>query len=65
MRHLQAWFDSRRWDWYAQGETDAVRKKIRRASQVDNSVQRILFETGLILFVPLALAALIEIIFGA
>ena len=33
-------------------------------SQRECSPQRLLFESGLALFIPLALAALIEIIFG-
>lgn len=64
MRYLVTWSDPKRWDWYAEGETDAVRN-IRRASQADNSVQRVLFETGLILLIPLALAALAQIVLGA
>jgi len=64
MRYLPAWSDPRRWDWYAQGETNAVRK-IRHVSQAENSVQRVLFETGLIVLVPLALAALTQIVLGA
>lgn len=64
MRYLFAWSDPKRWDWYAQGETNAVRK-IRHAAQAENSVQRVLFETGLILLVPLALAALAQIVLGA
>lgn len=64
MSYLPAWSDPRRWDWYAQGETNAVRK-IRHASQAENSVQRVLFEIGLILIIPLALAALAQIVLGA
>jgi len=63
MRFLPAWSDPRRWDWYAQGDSDAVRK-IRHASQTDNSLQRVLFEIGLILLIPLALAALAKIVLG-
>ena len=64
MRYIPAWSDPRRWDWYAQGATNAVRK-IRHASQDENSVQRVLFEIGLIFLVPLALAALAQIVLGA
>ncbi len=64
MRHLHVWSDPKRWDRYAEGETDVVRK-FRHAIQADNSVQRVLFETRLILFIPLALAALTQIVLGA
>jgi hypothetical protein len=64
MRYLHAWSDPKRWDWFAAGETDAA-CEIERSSQSNNSAQRLLFETALILLIPLALAALVEIVFGA
>ena len=64
MRYLHAWSDPKRWDWFAAGEPDAA-PQIRRASQAHNSAQRLLFQTALILLIPLALAALVEIAFGA
>lgn len=64
MRYLPNWSEPKRWDWYAEGETNAV-QKVRRAAPAENSVQRVLFETGLILLIPLALAALGQIVLGA
>jgi hypothetical protein len=64
MRFVYAWSDPKRWDWFAAGESDAARK-VTRSSRADNSAQRLLFETGLILLIPLALAVLVEIVFRA
>jgi len=64
MRHVHVWSDPKRWDWFAAGETDAA-KQIRHSSRSGNSAHQILFETGLILLIPLALAALAQIVLGA
>lgn len=58
------WTDPERWDWFAAGDP-AVAPKVARAPSDANSARQALFETGLILLIPLALAALIEIILGA
>ena len=58
------WIDHERWDWISAGETDAT-PKVRQSSSHENSVRQLMFETGLALLIPLALAALIEIILGA
>ena len=52
--------DPERWKWLAAGDPDAV-PKIARSPQNENSPRRLLFETGVILLIPLALGALIEI----
>ena len=57
------WFDSARWDWFAAGDLDAKSRIARKPTEA-NSTQRVLWEIGLFLLVPLALAALTEIIFG-
>lgn len=57
------WFDHARWEWFAAGDPDADFKVARKTSD-ENSAQRVLFEIGIFLAIPLALAALIEIIFG-
>jgi len=64
MRYLHSWSDPERWDWFAAGETDAARQ-VGHSSRSEYSAQRLLFEIGLILLIPLTLAALIEIIFAA
>jgi len=64
MRYLHALSDPKRWDWFAAGETDAARQ-IGHSARSENFMQRVLFETGLILLVPLALAALAQIVLGA
>ncbi len=64
MRFVRAWSDPERWDWFAAGDPD-VAPSVLRSSRADNSPRQLLFETGLALFIPLAFAALIEIIFGA
>jgi hypothetical protein len=58
------WIDHERWDWIATGDADAA-PKVRPSSSEENSVRQLMFETGLALLIPLALAALIEIILGA
>ncbi|HTP78248.1 MAG TPA: hypothetical protein VMJ73_14875 [Rhizomicrobium sp.] len=57
------WIDHERWDWFAAGDPDLA-PKVRPSPPDENSAQQILFETGLALLIPLALAALIEIILG-
>jgi hypothetical protein len=57
------WIDHERWDWLAEGESNAP-SKVRPSKPGENSAQQLLFETGLALLIPLALAALIEIILG-
>ena len=63
MRFMYAWSDPSRWDWFAAGETDAA-GELERSARANNSAQRLLFETALILLVPLLLATLAEIVFG-
>ena len=57
------WFDPARWEWFAAGDPDAKSRIARRPWDV-NSADRVLYEIALFLLVPLALAALTEIIFG-
>lgn len=57
------WFDSARWEWFAAGDPDAESRITRRPSDT-NSAERVLYEIAIFLLVPLALAALTEIIFG-
>jgi hypothetical protein len=57
-------FDSERWDWFAAGDEE-IAKPTPRSAPNDNSVERILFELGLVFAIPLASATLIGIIFGA
>jgi len=63
MRFVRAWSDPQRWEWFAAGDPN-VTPKILRSSQTKNAPSALLFETGLVLLVPLALAALIQLIFG-
>lgn len=63
MRFVRAWSDPERWQWFAAGDPEVV-AKVARSPQTDNSSTRLLFEAGLVLLVPLAFAALIEIILG-
>ena len=64
MRFVRTWSNSERWEWFAAGDPE-VAPKMAPASQAENSAQRLFFEVGLALFVPLAVAALIEVILGA
>lgn len=57
------WADDERWDWFAAGDPDVASKAERKPVDANSAVQ-VLFETGLIFLVPLALAALIEIVLG-
>lgn len=63
MRVLGHWFDSERWEWFAAGDPE-VASKAAPSHTEKNSPQTLLFQSGLTLFVPLALAALIQAILG-
>jgi uncharacterized protein involved in type VI secretion and phage assembly len=64
MRFVHTLFHPARWEWFAAGDPNAEFTVERKPSD-ENSAQRVMYEVGLFLLVPLALAALIEIIFGA
>ena len=64
MRFIRSLSDAERWQWFAAGD-ETVAKPLPRSAPNDNSAQRLLFEIGLTFAIPLALAALIGIIFGA
>ncbi len=55
-------FEVNRWDWYARGDDSAVRRVARgtKSDGDDNSSDRVLWECGLVIAAPLALAALVE-----
>ncbi len=56
------WVDLERWDWFAAGDkTVAKSGKLFRSGS--NSEQRILFEIGLTVGIPLAVAALVGMAF--
>ena len=57
------WADHERWDWFGAGDPDVAPKAARKPVDANSAVQ-VWFETGLIFLVPLALAALIEIVLG-
>ena len=67
MRFLRNWSDPDRWEWFAAGdESVASATHIRgRASNDDNSSEQLLWQAGLVIAIPLAIAALIQIIFAA
>ena len=50
-----------RWEWFAAGDPE-VAPRIAQASSDKNSAQRLLFETGLVLLIPLVLATVIELV---
>ncbi|HEY4940423.1 MAG TPA: hypothetical protein VII56_03270 [Rhizomicrobium sp.] len=64
MHFIRFLSDSNRWDWFAAGD-ETVAKPAPRSAQNDNSTQQLLFEIGLTLAIPLALAASLALIFGA
>ena len=55
--------DHERWEWFAAGDPD-VALKVRSSPADENSPRQLLFETGLALLIPLALAAFVEIVFA-
>lgn len=57
------WLGPTRWEWYAAGDRH-TESRITRSPPDTNSAERVLLEIALFLLVPLALAALSEIIFG-
>jgi len=55
--------DLDRWDWFAVGDK-TVAKAATRSGSAGNSAQRILFEIGMTVGVPLAVAALVGMAFA-
>jgi hypothetical protein len=55
-------FEVNRWDWYARGDETVVRRTARgtKSGPEDNSSERVLWECGLVIAVPLAIAAFVE-----
>jgi hypothetical protein len=60
----KSWVDHDRWDWFAAGDK-TVAKTVAQSARGANSAKQILFEIGLTVAVPLALAALIGMAFAA
>ena len=58
---LTDWTDQERWESLAAGGREEA-TDVTRLTESENSPGRLLLETGLALLIPLALAALIEII---
>ena len=63
MRFVRDVYDPERWEWLA-GSYPDVAPTVESSRPEENSPRRLLLETGLALLIPLALAALIEIILG-
>lgn len=61
---LASWAQPERWEWFAGGDPQ-VAPRVLPARRSSNSAHRIMFEIGLIFLVPLALAAVIGVAFGA
>jgi hypothetical protein len=63
MRKTSSPFEVNRWDWYARGDDSVVRRAARGATNdaENNSSDRVLWECGLVIAVPLACAALVEL----
>lgn len=57
VRILESFSDLDRWDWFAVGDK-TVAKPVARSARGVNSAQQIIFEIGLIVGVPLTVAAL-------
>src|SRR5690349_11020633 len=62
MRLMKSFSDSDRWDWFAAGDK-TVAKWGNLSRSGSNSEQRILFEIGLTMGIPLAVAALVGMAF--
>jgi hypothetical protein len=62
VRILEFFADLDRWDWFAAGDK-TVAKSATRSGSAGNSAQRILFEIGMTVGVPLGVAALIALAF--
>jgi len=54
---------TRRWDWYGGGDDWSSDRSVRGShiGLTDNSSEQVLWECGLVLVVPLACAALVEL----
>jgi hypothetical protein len=52
-----------RWDWYGRGDESTRRRPVRGSDvqDEDNSSEQVLWECGLVLMVPLAVAAFVEL----
>jgi hypothetical protein len=58
------WAEPGRWEWFASGDP-RVAPRVLPSPSHNNPAQRFLFEAGLLFLVPLALAALVQIILGS
>jgi hypothetical protein len=54
---------SERWEWFASGDPQVAPRVVPSPAH-NNSAGRLLFETGLLFLVPLALAAAIQFVLG-
>lgn len=57
----RSWTDVERWEWFAAGDPE-VAPRLAHSWTHDNSAQQLIFETGLVLVVPLLLATLVGLV---
>jgi hypothetical protein len=55
-------FNLERWEWFAAGDPE-VAPRFAHGSGIDSSAEQLLFETGLVILVPLLLATFIGLVF--
>ncbi len=64
MQAFRTWFDPERWAWFAAGD-DTVPSQISLClPSEDNSPRRVLWEVGWAFAIPLAFAALVQLVLG-
>ncbi len=61
---ISSWADTERWEWFAAGDPAVASTKVARSTSAKNSARQLLFESGIVLVVPLAVAAVLEIVLG-
>ena len=64
MQTFRAWFDPERWAWFAAGDDSAPSRISFNSPSQDNSPTRILWEVGWVFAIPLAFAALVQLVLG-
>jgi len=65
MRVFRSLFDPQRWSWFAAGDESVATAKSSSKRTENNSQDRVLWEVGWIVTIPLAFAVLVQLAFAA
>lgn len=65
MRFFRFLSDPQRWSWFAAGDESAPTRMLLNAPSHENSTERVVWEIGWVIAIPLAIAALVQLVLGA